>query len=77
MSEGIVNRCKTVFIKEFQDVLSAHNGNAAEFEQRIASVPGLMVALFSHVREASGGDRSSKKKQNKVRFSFVEEITID
>jgi hypothetical protein len=32
-----------------------------------------MIALFSHARE----QKASKKKQNKVRFSFVEEITID
>jgi hypothetical protein len=43
-----------------------------DIERRIASVPGLMIALFSHIKEA----REQKKKQNKVRFSFVEEITI-
>ena len=66
---------KTMFIREFADVLLFSQSNLSEdtdLEQRIASVPGLMIALFSHIKEA----RSSKKKQNKVRFSFVEEITI-
>jgi hypothetical protein len=42
-------------------------------ERRVARVPGLMIALFKHVRES----KSSKKKQQKVRFSSVEEISVN
>jgi hypothetical protein len=80
LSENILTKCKTLFIKEFSEVLTS-NGHQSQdseasytLEERIASVPGLMIALFSHIKEAKG---SKKKQQNKVRFSFVEEITIN
>jgi hypothetical protein len=62
LSESILNTLKTLFIREFADVLlsSQHPSeeNNQDIEQRIASVPGLMIALFSHIKEA----KSSKKK---------------
>ena len=70
LSDSILSRCKTVFIRDFSEVLTSSADD--DIERRIASVPGLMIALFSHIKEA----REQKKKQNKVRFSFVEEITI-
>ena len=70
LSDSILSRCKTVFIRDFSEVLAS--SGEEDIESRIASVPGLMIALFSHIKEA----REQKKKQNKVRFSFVEEITI-
>ena len=54
-----------MFIREFPDVSVA----TEDLESKLASVPGLITALFSHVNEVK-----SRKKKNKVRFSFVEEI---
>ncbi|CDW74743.1 ankyrin repeat and fyve domain-containing protein 1 [Stylonychia lemnae] len=65
LSQNILNACKSVFIKEFPDVVL----NNPDLEQRLASVPGLIIALFSHINE-----QKHRKKKNKVRFSFVEEI---
>lgn len=60
-----MNSCKSVFIRDFQEVLAAN----PDLELKLASVPGLIIALFSHVNE-----QKNRKKKKKVRFSFVEEI---
>eukprot|EP00347_Sterkiella_histriomuscorum_P014120 403362092 len=65
LSQNILNACKSLFIKEFPEVVT-HNPNV---EQSLASVPGLIISLFSHINE-----QKHRKKKNKVRFSFVEEI---
>jgi len=84
LSQRILSRAMTVFITEFHDVLmqsrpvgerfsQALLDSDLEMERRVARVPGLMIALFKHVRES----KSSKKKQQKVRFSSVEEISVN
>ena len=65
LSLKILNTCKTVFLRDFPDVLSS----TPNLESKLASVQGLITSLFSHINEVK-----SKKKKNKVRFSFVEEI---
>lgn len=51
LSQSILTRCKTLFIREFAEVLSSSQSSSPkkdefEIEQRIASVPGLMISLF-------------------------------
>jgi len=65
LSQNILLACKALFLREFQQVAAATD----DLESRLASVPGLITALFSHANE-----QRHKKKKNKVRFSFVEEI---
>jgi hypothetical protein len=65
LSSTIINRCKTLFLKDFQEVLM-YNPN---MEKQLSKVPGLLISLFSHVNEVS-----RKKKKSKVRFALTEEI---
>jgi hypothetical protein len=84
LSQRILNQVMSVFLSEFSDVLMQSRPPGERFtqglldsdidlERRIASVPGLMIALFKHIKES----KSSKKKQKKVRFSSVEEISVN
>lgn len=64
LSSNILTACKTLFIRDFSDVV-VHN---PDLEQRLASVPGLIISLFGHVNE-----QRHKKNKKKVRFSFAED----
>lgn len=58
VNPNIIDRCKTIFIEEFDRV---HKLNP-DLEQQITSVPGLMVKLFTHIHS---------KKNMKRRVTFV------
>jgi len=57
-NEAIVDRCKTIFIEDF-DRVHKHN---PDLEEQIVNVPGLMTKLFSHIHA---------KKHMKRRVTFV------
>jgi len=59
VNEVIVDKCKTIFIDDFDKV---HRNNP-ELEHEITNVPGLMVKLFSHIH-------AKKHVKRKVTFVF-------
>ena len=61
LSNTIVDQCKTVFLTQFNQVL-LFNPNV---EELLASVPGLIIELFSHISK-----RKKNKNRRHVRFSL-------
>lgn len=59
INDTIVDKCKTVFIEDFDRVYK----NNPDLEQEITSVPGLMTKLFSHIH-------AKKHAKRKVTFVF-------
>ena len=43
-------------------------------ESKLVSVPGLIVALFSHMAETRKNGRKSRSGSHRVTFSNVEEV---
>lgn len=60
VGSAVTERCKTIFIEDFDKVHKHH----PDIEDRIASVPGLMIKLFHHIHS---------KKNMKRRVTFVVE----
>ena len=60
VGSAVIDRCKTIFIEDF-DKVHKHN---QDLEERITSVPGLMIKLFHHIHS---------KKNMKRRVTFVVE----
>lgn len=66
--DAVLSEAKTLFLNEFHDVLLE---TGSEFERRLASVPGLIIALFQH------GQVKKRKKRSLGRVTFSEEINTD
>lgn len=60
VGSALTDKCKTVFIEEFDKVVKLH----PDLEKQIFNVPGLMTKLFSHIHS---------KKNIKRRVTFVVE----
>ena len=69
MFSGVMQHCKSLFLREFQEVREC----SPDLEARLASVPGLLTSLFEHVSEM----KQKRRKKNKVRFSALAEIFPD
>jgi len=59
VNEAIIDRCKTIFIEDFDRVYK-HN---PDLEEEITNIPGLMIKLFSHIH-------AKKHMKRKVTFVF-------
>lgn len=59
MNDAIIDKCKTIFIEDF-DRVYRHN---PDLEAEITSYPGLMIKLFSHIH-------AKKHMKRKVTFVF-------
>ncbi len=70
---SIVCEAKTFFLQEFQDIL-VESGTDVKLEQKLASVPGLIISLFTHITERT---RKKRNKMGRVTFSNVDEVNND
>ena len=68
--ENILDTAKSFFLNEFQEVLF-DTREPSEIEQKLASEPGLLISLFTHMHEQR---KRRRNKNNRVTFSTVEEI---
>lgn len=69
--KNILDTAKTFFINEFQEVLF-DNKDEHDIEKQLASVPGLLIDLFSHVVEQN--KKRKRNRMNRVTFSTVEDV---
>ena len=67
----ILDTAKTFFINEFQEVLF-DNKDPHAIERQLASAPGLIIELFSHVVDQT--KRRKRTRLNRVTFSTVEDV---
>lgn len=60
------------FLTEFSDVLLEAGAGGQEIEQKLASVPGLIISIFSHIAEQR--KNRTRNRLGRVTFSNVEEV---
>ena len=68
--ENILDTAKSFFLNEFQEILF-DTREPTQIEEKLASEPGLLISLFTHMHEQR---KRRRNKSNRVTFSTVEEI---